>query len=89
MNHPKHTCFVGDKDVCVFVCVRKRACVSFSGFPVEHEITQEGEEELQLIFYFFWLAVICGRKQQDFALRENSEAAQREYLQLLVFFFFF
>lgn len=69
------------------VCARERVCVSFSGFPGEHKITQEGEEESQLMFgFFFWLAVVWGRKQQDFAVRENSEAAHCEYLQLLFFF---
>lgn len=76
------------RTVCVCVCVRQRVCVSFSGFPGEHKITQEREEESQLMFVFFWLAVIWGRKQQDFAVRENSEAAQCEYLLLLFFFFF-
>lgn len=58
MNHPKHTCSVGDKDVraCVYVCVR--ASVSFSGFPGKDEITQAREEESQLMLFFLsgWLS---------------------------------
>lgn len=40
------------------VCARERVCVSFSGFPGEHKITQEGEEESQLMFFFYfgWLS---------------------------------